>query len=76
MLWFFIGRSHVLAMPFIENVDEYIKGITRPWYMQILVNYTLAVDVFFLIGGTLAGYRFFWSREHEEEGTVLFSSTI
>ncbi len=68
MVWFLIGSSLVLAMPFIQNLDEYQKGITEPWYMQILVNYTLTADIFFLIGGILTGYRFFMDRRTVMEG--------
>uniref|UniRef100_A0A158R5S2 Acyl_transf_3 domain-containing protein n=1 Tax=Syphacia muris TaxID=451379 RepID=A0A158R5S2_9BILA len=59
ILWIIFGHSLSFVKPFVENVDEYKRHISNNVLNIWIANYLLAVDTFFVLGGTVNAYGWF-----------------
>ncbi|KAI6236118.1 Acyltransferase 3 domain-containing protein [Aphelenchoides besseyi] len=57
--WTLIGHSFHIFQSFVSNIDEYRDEITNNFWNQWISNFTLSVDVFLVLSGTLTAYSWF-----------------
>ncbi|KAL7073057.1 hypothetical protein ACQ4LE_008160 [Meloidogyne hapla] len=59
MCWTLVGHSFIFVQAFIINVDELKDELVDHFWNQIITNFTLSVDVFLVLSGTLTAYSWF-----------------
>lgn len=67
LVWIMIGHVFESIQPFIENIDDFKSDIVNGFSNQWITNFWLAVDTFFVIGGTVNAYGWFRSVGKSEE---------
>ncbi|CAD5213208.1 unnamed protein product [Bursaphelenchus okinawaensis] len=68
MVWTLVGHSFIFVQAFIENVDDFKADLVDNFWNQIITNFTLSVDVFLVLSGTLTAYSWFkkWQKNTTE----------
>ncbi|GMT14351.1 hypothetical protein PFISCL1PPCAC_5648, partial [Pristionchus fissidentatus] len=68
MVWTLVGHSFIFGLAYIENVDDYKNDLVDNFYNQYITNFTLSVDAFLLLGGTVLSYSWFrkWLKNNNE----------
>uniref|UniRef100_A0A914WRK0 Acyltransferase 3 domain-containing protein n=1 Tax=Plectus sambesii TaxID=2011161 RepID=A0A914WRK0_9BILA len=69
MVWTVVGHSFVFYQAFVENVEEFKTDMTSHFFNQWINNFTLSVDTFLVLSGTLTAYSWFqkWQKNSTEE---------
>uniref|UniRef100_A0A914D4Z1 Acyltransferase 3 domain-containing protein n=1 Tax=Acrobeloides nanus TaxID=290746 RepID=A0A914D4Z1_9BILA len=67
--WTVIGHTVLFIQPFFENLEEYEDDMVNGFWNQTLTNNTLAVDIFFMISGTLTSFHWFKSKGNTQQQT-------
>ena len=64
MVWTLIGHSFIFVQAYLDNVDEYKADLVDNFWNQWITNFTLSVDVFLTLSGTLTAYSWFkkWQK--------------
>ncbi|KAI6213891.1 Acyltransferase 3 domain-containing protein [Aphelenchoides besseyi] len=75
MVWTLIGHSFIFVQAFIENIDYYKDDLVDNFWNQWITNFTLSVDVFLTLSGTLTAYSWFkkWQKNTTEVEPGYFS---
>ncbi|KAF7635172.1 Acyl_transf_3 domain-containing protein [Meloidogyne graminicola] len=68
MCWTLIGHSFIFVQAFLINVDDLKDELVDHFWNQWITNFTLSVDVFFVLSGTLTSYS--WFRKWKGEGII------
>ncbi|VDN06105.1 unnamed protein product [Thelazia callipaeda] len=71
-VWVIVGHSSVFIQDFLENLDEYREIMRDNFFYQLLTNFFLSVDIFFLLSATLTSYAWF-QRKLKKEDLTSFS---
>ncbi|GMR34506.1 hypothetical protein PMAYCL1PPCAC_04701, partial [Pristionchus mayeri] len=68
MVWTLVGHSFIFIQAYIENVDDFKNDLVDNFYNQYITNFTLSVDAFLLLGGTVLSYSWFrkWLKNNNE----------
>ncbi|CAL1531216.1 unnamed protein product, partial [Lymnaea stagnalis] len=58
--WIVLGNVYGILYQDPELVDNHVSAVkmTQTWWMQLVINTTLAADSFFVLSGTLGAYNF------------------
>uniref|UniRef100_A0A914D4P7 Acyltransferase 3 domain-containing protein n=1 Tax=Acrobeloides nanus TaxID=290746 RepID=A0A914D4P7_9BILA len=67
--WAVLVHTTLLIQPFFENLEEYEDDMVNGFWNQALTNNTLAVDIFFVISGTLTSFNWFKSKGNTQQQT-------
>ncbi|KAF1765663.1 hypothetical protein GCK72_005616 [Caenorhabditis remanei] len=69
MVWTLIGHSFIFVQAYMENVEEFKVSMVDNFFNQWITNFTLSVDVFLTLGGTVLSYSWFrkWLKNTSEE---------
>ncbi|CAB3404300.1 unnamed protein product [Caenorhabditis bovis] len=69
MVWTLIGHSFIFVQAYMENVEEFKESMVNNFFNQWITNFTLSVDVFLTLGGTVLSYSWFrkWLKNTTEE---------
>uniref|UniRef100_A0A0M3I004 Acyl_transf_3 domain-containing protein n=1 Tax=Ascaris lumbricoides TaxID=6252 RepID=A0A0M3I004_ASCLU len=59
MVWTLVGHSFAFVQVFIENVEQYKEDMVNGFFNQWITNFTLSVDIFFVLSGSLTAYIWF-----------------
>nr|CAD2182807.1 unnamed protein product [Meloidogyne enterolobii] len=64
MCWTLVGHSFIFVQAFLSNVDELKNELVDHFWNQWITNFTLSVDVFLVLSGTLTAYSWFkrWQK--------------
>uniref|UniRef100_A0A183BMS4 Acyl_transf_3 domain-containing protein n=1 Tax=Globodera pallida TaxID=36090 RepID=A0A183BMS4_GLOPA len=68
MVWTLIGHSFIFVQAFLSNVDEFKDDLVDNFWNQWITNFTLSVDVFLVLSGTLTAYS--WFRRAQQPHSV------
>lgn len=74
MVWTVVGHSFVFFQAFVENVEEYKNDMTSYFFNQWINNFTLSVDTFLVLSGTLTAYSWFQKWQKNTSGKAFFHS--
>ncbi|PAV87480.1 hypothetical protein WR25_18616 [Diploscapter pachys] len=68
MVWTLIGHSFIFIQAYLENVEEFKDTMANSFWNQWITNFTLSVDTFFVLGGTVLSYSWFrkWLKNNSE----------
>ncbi|KAF8360362.1 oac-46, partial [Pristionchus pacificus] len=68
MVWTLVGHSFIFIQAYIENVDDFKNDLVDNFYNQYITNFTLSVDAFLMLGGTVLSYSWFrkWLKNNNE----------
>ncbi|CAJ0585636.1 unnamed protein product, partial [Mesorhabditis spiculigera] len=68
MAWTLIGHSFIFIQAYLGNVDEFKDEMVNSFWRQWITNFTLSVDVFLTLGGTVLSYSWFrkWLKNTTE----------
>ncbi|GMS82974.1 hypothetical protein PENTCL1PPCAC_5149 [Pristionchus entomophagus] len=68
MVWTLVGHSFIFIQAYIQNVDDFKNDLVDNFYNQYITNFTLSVDGFLLLGGTVLSYSWFrkWLKNNNE----------
>jgi hypothetical protein len=58
-VWTLIGHSFIFVQAFLENVEDFKHDLVDNFWNQWITNFTLSVDVFLLLSGTLTRWLLF-----------------
>ncbi|VDM77263.1 unnamed protein product, partial [Strongylus vulgaris] len=69
MVWTLMGHSFIFVQAYLENVDEFKDAMVNNFWNQWITNFTLSVDTFLVLGGTVLSYTWFrkWLKNTTEE---------
>uniref|UniRef100_A0A914E2C1 Acyltransferase 3 domain-containing protein n=1 Tax=Acrobeloides nanus TaxID=290746 RepID=A0A914E2C1_9BILA len=69
MVWTLVGHSFIFVQAYLDNVDEYKADLVDNFWNQWITNFTLSVDVFLTLSGTLTAYSWFkkWQKNTTEK---------
>ncbi|KAK6049890.1 hypothetical protein COOONC_12605 [Cooperia oncophora] len=69
MIWTLVGHSFIFIQAYLENVDEFKESMVNNFWNQWITNFTLGVDTFLVLGGTVLSYSWFrkWLKNTTEE---------
>ncbi|CAD6196949.1 unnamed protein product [Caenorhabditis auriculariae] len=73
MVWTLIGHSFIFLsryfFAYLGNVEEFKEAMVNNFFNQWITNFTLSVDVFLVLGGTVLSYSWFrkWLKNTTEE---------
>lgn len=69
MVWTLIGHSFIFVQAFLANVEDFKADLVNNFWNQWITNFTLSVDVFLLLSGTLTAYTWFrkWQNNFDNE---------
>ncbi|KAK6734490.1 hypothetical protein RB195_017964 [Necator americanus] len=69
MVWTLIGHSFIFVQAYLENVDDFKDAMVNNFWNQWITNFTLGVDTFLVLGGTVLSYSWFrkWLKNTTEE---------
>lgn len=70
MVWTLVGHSFIFVQAFIKNVDEFKDDLVNNFWNQYITNFTLSVDVFLTLSGTLTAFS--WFRRWQKNKTGKF----
>ncbi|KAI6217047.1 Acyltransferase 3 domain-containing protein [Aphelenchoides fujianensis] len=75
MCWTVIGHSFYIFQSFVLNVEEFRTELIDNFWNQWITNFTLSVDVFFVLSGTLTAYSWFkkWDGVENAPGFTSFA---
>lgn len=73
MIWTLIGHSFYLAQSFISNVEEFRTDLNSNFWNQSITNFTLGVDIFLTLSGTLIGYSWFKRYSNKDQKAPGFT---
>ncbi|KAL3097359.1 hypothetical protein niasHS_003807 [Heterodera schachtii] len=76
MVWTLVGHSFIFIQAFLSNVDEFKDDLVDHFWNQWITNFTLSVDVFLVLSGTLTAYSWFRraQQSHSDESRVGWAS--
>ncbi|VDM53938.1 unnamed protein product [Angiostrongylus costaricensis] len=69
MVWTLVGHSFIFVQPYMDNVEEFKDALVDNFWNQWITNFTLGVDTFLVLGGTVLSYSWFrkWLKNTLEE---------
>ncbi|KJH48246.1 hypothetical protein DICVIV_05658 [Dictyocaulus viviparus] len=69
MVWTLVGHSFIFVQAYLENVDDFKDALANNFWNQWITNFTLSVDTFLVLGGTVLSYSWFrkWMKNTSEE---------
>nr|CDJ92267.1 Acyltransferase 3 domain containing protein [Haemonchus contortus] len=69
MIWTLVGHSFIFVQAYLENVEYFKTSMVNNFWNQWITNFTLSVDTFFVLGGTVLSYSWFrkWLKNTTEE---------
>ncbi|WKX96420.1 hypothetical protein Q1695_012677 [Nippostrongylus brasiliensis] len=69
MVWTLVGHSFIFVQAYLENVDYFKDAMVDNFWNQWITNFTLGVDTFLVLGGTVLSYTWFrkWLKNTTEE---------
>lgn len=71
MVWTLVGHSFIFFQVYVENVDAFKADITNYFFNQWITNFTLSVDTFLVLSGTLTAYS--WFRKWQKNTTGMYA---
>ncbi|CAI4232982.1 unnamed protein product [Auanema sp. JU1783] len=68
MIWTLAGHSFIFVQAYLENVQDYKDDLVDNFGNQWITNFTLSVDTFLVLGGTVLSYSWFrkWLKNTTE----------